>query len=285
MTRSKFLKPSIIPILILGTVLAIVFTSLALHSYFKQPSLSLQPSATPVPSYVPTEHYSPNYNPEEAAAEEMKFGSTKIVSKSLGISIFMPKQTKQYFAGCTWNVKNKSYDSVEGIVPMTTITTKNALYIVPKYFFELGGEEPNPEFGDGYPVNYFTCSKKAITLSALEGKHKYMVLSWKISVHKASTDAELDSIIKANYGKTCRLGSKKESTVPGIFDIEILGDGKVYPETGCPINYSIAAKYSPSKQKFAFWNLDQACSFTNENEYGLDSGCLDEKMMKSFRFE
>ncbi|MFA6521499.1 MAG: TPM domain-containing protein [Candidatus Gracilibacteria bacterium] len=119
--------------------------------------------------------------------------------------------------------------------------------------------------------------QKSIKSRKTEAK-RVQGVSWAILIKKIKNDSQLKSLIKQKYGSSCKLGKKTKSSQEGVFDIEILGDGKDLGETRCPMNFITFMKYYPKLQRVATWDIGQAPNFEVNGEY------VDDKMSDSFAF-
>lgn len=102
---------------------------------------------------------------------------------------------------------------------------------------------------------------------------------WAILVKKVRSDTQLKTFIKQKYGSSCKLGTKTPSKQKGVFDVEVVGDGKDLDKTKCPLNFITYIKYYPKAKKVATWDIGQAPNFE------IDGGePVDDKMSDSFMF-
>lgn len=102
---------------------------------------------------------------------------------------------------------------------------------------------------------------------------------WHIVILDIKDEVELGEFIKQKYGSGCNYESKKKTDFADNYEIKIIGDGKDLGSTACPVNYEYYIRYSPTRQKVAFWHTGQECiiglSFDN---------CFDQKISDSFHF-
>src|SRR5680860_579445 len=102
---------------------------------------------------------------------------------------------------------------------------------------------------------------------------------WHIVILDIKNESELGEFIKQKYGSGCNYESKQKTEFIDNYEIKIIGDGKDLGSTACPVNYEYYIRYSPTRQKVAFWHTGQECiiglSFDN---------CFDQKISDSFHF-
>lgn len=197
---------------------------------------------------------------------------------NLAFSLNLPTHMFPFYGGCQYNEAEQSYRPKTAYVPVKTFEDGNSVYISHEYYYQLGGERIITQ-GVGTVSYYSTCDKVTNRLDLVKDANNFHEEKWKITVEAVRNNNELTDFIKKEYGSGCNLEKQQLSKQIGIYDISIKGDGKDLGETKCPINYMIALKYSPEKQKVATWILGQACTFFTE-----DQGCLDSKIAESFRF-
>lgn len=199
-------------------------------------------------------------------------------NNTLGFSIKIPKNFYHASGACQWNDAEKSYRPKVGLVPSSVFELPDSVYISSKDFYELGGETNK----DG--VSYFSqCTKVENTLAKLQDKNYFQEQDWKIIRGNILSEEGLVGFIKDNYGQTCKVGAKKPTSQPDVFDVSIDmgGAGPGAPEAnGCFINYAYAIKYSPSRKKAFTWVLGQATQFAKSATW--DS--YDTEMADSFKF-
>lgn len=102
----------------------------------------------------------------------------------------------------------------------------------------------------------------------------------KLYVAKVKDDAQIEQFIKFKFGSGCKLGAKKPSKISGIYDVEILGDGKDLGTTQCPINFVIKTKYNQPKGEIIIFNLGQDCNLIKNAKYE----CSDSEVVDSLKF-
>lgn len=199
-------------------------------------------------------------------------------NNKLAFSIHIPSHMVVFGGGCQYNQTEQSYRPQTSAVPVVTFEDGNSVYLTHDYYYFLGGEQKTTR-GVGTVSSFSTCNKVTNTLELLKDQKNFHENKWKIIVETVKNDTELNSFIQKTYGSGCHVGEQQPSKQEGVYDVTINGDGKDLGETQCPINYLLALKYYPEKQKVATWALGQACTFFTE-----DQTCLDSQISESFRF-
>ncbi len=192
----------------------------------------------------------------------------------LGFSIKIPKE--MYFPGalCTYSTKNgdHSYRPQGGIVPVTLLNKPGNAVFVNATYSALAGESVD----DGRHY-YSKCNKTVVDFDNLNDD-PIGTAYWDIKVKQIENDADLLAFARDNFGSSCTV--KKTAAGDGIYDVSIVSDGKDLGESGCPINYMYAFKYSPEKKLAVTWALGQACTFVESDQFD----CNDDSALKSFKF-
>ena len=130
--------------------------------------------------------------------------------------------------------------------------------------------ESNPEYAE---------RAKRITSNQSEFE-KVQGIPWAILINMVKNDLELENFIQQRYGEKCKLGTKKESSQTGVFDINVKSDG---PESGCFLNWVLTIKYYPEKNIVAAWDLGQGPTFLKINSE-KNGAAYDMEMLDSFKF-
>ena len=88
---------------------------------------------------------------------------------------------------------------------------------------------------------------------------------------------QLLAFIRSQFGAGCEIKSKNPSSHAGTLDVVIAGDegDDVAEHSQCPLNFSYAVKYSPSKNVAVLWKIGQDGRFDD----------LDQEMVSSFQFD
>lgn len=149
------------------------------------------------------------------------------------------------------------------VTPVATFENniKKTVFISSKYYFE-------------------PCDNSVLnTLDMLNNPNIRHKPGWKIEVKDINNDLELNNFIKSRYGQGCGIGEKRLLQQTGVYDVDILGDGKDLGSTLCPLNYGTVLRYYPDKNILVVWDTGQECKFALSN-----SICNDKYMLESFRF-
>jgi hypothetical protein len=199
----------------------------------------------------------------------------KYTNKKLGFNLNIPKTMIHSNGSCQWVSNNDhSYRPLEAAVPVKVFKDTTTIYISSEYYYKLTGEtvEGNTHYFAG-------CQKIDNSVHLLKDTKNYYEQFWPIKTASVTSNAQLESYIKQNYGQGCSLGEKKVSNQDGVYDVSINTDGKPLDTTACPINFAYQLKYYTVKNTIASWNTGQACTFRAENNV-----CRDEDVIKSFKF-
>jgi len=202
----------------------------------------------------------------------------------LGFSIKYPRAVMYFYGSCKWNEEHgdHSYRPELSFVPVKVFEDGNTVYIANEYYHELTGETKETDARGGTRTFYSDCRAVTNNLELLRDPENRYHQMWKIVVQDVYNDEELDSFLKSRYGAGCNLGEKIASAQQeGVYDVHILGDGKDWSESACPINYGYIVKYYPEGNKVIAWNTGQAYTFVGDKEY---TKIYDDEMRDSFRF-
>jgi hypothetical protein len=206
------------------------------------------------------------------------------VNYQLGFSIKYPRAVIYFWGSCKWNEENgdHSYRPELSYVPVRVFEDGNTVYIANEYYHELTGETKETDATGGTRTFYSECRAVTNELELLRDPENHYHQMWKIVVRDVHNDEELDSFLKSRYGSGCSLGDKVPAEQQkGVYDVRILGDGKHFSESACPINYGTVVKYYPEGNKVITWDLGQAYTFVGDTEY---TKIYDDEMLDSFRF-
>ena len=202
----------------------------------------------------------------------------------LGFSIKYPRAMMYFFGSCKWNEDgdHSSYRPEMSFVPVKVFEDGNTVYIANEYFHELTGETKETNADGGTRTFFSECRAVTNNLELLRDPENYYHQMWKIVVQDVHNDEELDGFLKSRYGSGCSLDEKVPSEQQeGVYDVHILGDGKHFSESTCPINYGTVVKYYPEGHKVIAWDTGQAYTFVGDKEY---TKIYDGEMRDSFRF-
>lgn len=224
------------------------------------PTINLSSTTTPTSQESTLTEYDSTHN----LYTNNKFGFSLIIPKSALSSVECKKEAD-------------SYRPASGLVPVTFFENNETIYLAADNFYSLIGEQ---RASDGR-TNYSGCEKGKTTFDLVEKKH-IDISSLKIYVTNVKNDTEIENYFKSKYGSGCRLGEKIESDTPGVYGLEILSDGKDLETSQCPINGSIEAMYSPTRNKLVIFSLGQACNLSKSTSFG--GACDDTKIVKSLKF-
>lgn len=200
-------------------------------------------------------------------------GLLTYTNKRLGFSIDIPETAFSLYGGCQWveDEDAPSYRPKEELTPVTTFEEDNGVYIAFKYAYELmGRKEVN-----GYST-FSECEKKDNTLEILKSENR----TWHIITEEIKDDTALTNFIKDQFGSSCSLGEKTESTQEGVYDVKVKGDGLDMEYSNCVVNYMYVLRYSPVKQRVYTFDRGQSFAFPQLSDF---SKVYDDTMEDSFK--
>lgn len=155
---------------------------------------------------------------------------------------------------------NWCYDNRGGLVPLKIYDDGDVLFIRQSFHYQKD-ENRN-------------CIKIDRTLDWVREREKdnTSISIWEIKItDNINNDEDLNNFLKDQYGQGCKLKDKiplNDTT----YTISILGDGKDFGETECPLNYITRTIYSPAQGKIASWDIGQDCNFAYDRN---NNGKLD----------
>jgi len=197
---------------------------------------------------------------------------------ALGFSLKIPKMSTGT-ASCIWKGEQEgdhSYRPASGLVPVKIFEYENGIYISHEYRYRLTGETKECDSQGGCRYYFSGCEKEITSLELLQKERQ----TWNIISEKVTNDQELELFIKKYFYPECKLGEKRASQQPGVFNVSILGDGQPPEQSKCFLNYKYVLKYAPEKQRAFTWDIGQASNFYAEE--GKKFIHYDEEMEKSF---
>jgi hypothetical protein len=150
--------------------------------------------------------------------------------------------------------------------------------IVPE-FKEYRSEELGIAFE--YPAHLININRKGNSIY-LENKtySSAVFMASPIIVEEISDEQELETFIKEQFGDTCTIEKERSENIEHIYNINIIGDGKMLHEgSQCFINYVEVTKYSDRYDKVFTWSLGQACNVLEGS-----NNCHDDDIKESIRF-
>lgn len=199
----------------------------------------------------------------------------KYINYKLGFSLKIPKETNNHYGACEWkgDLGDQSYRPVEKLVSIKVFEHEKGIFIDHEYDYKLTGEKQK----SSGRTTYSGCQKQANSVEVLQNRK--IPNTWDITVEEVTNESELKAFIQKRFGTGCQMGQKEEADQPGVFDVEVLSDGKPPPQSQCSINYAHVLLYIPEKNKAITWNLGQ-----NDTFYAEDwQTAYDEEMLKSFK--
>ncbi len=214
--------------------------------------------------------------PAPSPAPETK--ETTFTTDRFNFSLYVPKETEFGYGACEWKEAEKSYRPKAASVPVKIFEDSTTTYISVSYYYHLKGATKKDN------ISYFSgCDKVDTTFALLRDPNDPYIEGWAIKTATVADLAALNNFIRVNYGQSCSAGEQTPTAQDGVFDVAIKGDGKDLEQTGCPINFMIALKYYPERQRVATWSMGQSCYFPGPSTDQVFE-CFDQDMAKSFRF-
>lgn len=222
--------------------------------------------------------------PTESTLVEKDANNNLYTNNKFGFSLVIPKTIKQVY--CQKTADTYSFTDENGEeTPLSFFENKDTIYLAGKYFYTLTGEQKIIQSNGGYISKYSSCPKNITTFDNVQidisnNPTPSSLARMLIYASNIKNDNELEQFIKSKYGSGCKLGEKTQSTTVGIFDVNILGDGKDLGETQCPINFAIKTKFNSIKEKVVIFELGQDCPLYND----FKKSCYDTDIIDSLKF-
>ncbi len=193
----------------------------------------------------------------------------------LGFTFKFPKSAFHPNSSCQWI--DNSYRTRGGIVPVSVFEDSNNVYISTEFFYQLSGMN---QINNIY--TFSSCNRIENSISNLNNdNYSQIQRSWKFYIRTINNDFELENFIKERYGLGCKLGHKNTTNQTGVYDIQILSDGKNPEESNCFINYITVLKYYSKNNIAVSWDIGQSYSFFADDTFHYQ---YDQEMLESFQF-
>lgn len=252
---------------------------LALLACSQSPTSPTGPPGSPTPTPEPS--LTPTVPPPESTLVPIDDTWSEYRNYRLGLAIRVPRTMFHGMGDCIWreDATDHSYRPLWAEVPVAIFEDVDRVYITSASYVELtqGTQEPS---GAGYRWLFAGCERIENTLERVRAQESTSAI-WEIVVRQVSSEADIEALIDDHYGECFRLGEISESDAPGVFRVQVLGDGLPPEESTCRLYGMYVFRYSPAHQRAATWMTGQSVHFI----YDPDTGDgYDSEMLESFRF-
>lgn len=288
MYRKMFITLSLILCILLVSACGVPPVRTTDHPLTKEPV----DSPTVTPAYVAgTQELSTHASDVDAESQKSETQVSELVSLddtynlytnyALGFSIKVPKSMALSFGGCVYNEEQSSYRPQLAMVPTAIFETSDAVYLTFEHYAELQGKTVITSTDGGTRAYFSECIQVENSLELILNPDQLYKQMWKIQIVDISSEVALENFLKERYGSGCMVGDKTATSQDGVYRVSILGDGKHFTESTCPINFATAVNYDTLRGKVAVWDLGQAATFAANTDY---TETYDQTMVDSFRF-